>query len=336
VQTGAPFYEALLEQIQNTPGVSRAGLVELEPLTLANRTARVWKDGEEPPVDRRLLTLAVTNNVSPTYFTTIGIPVLAGRDFSATDRADTPQVAIINETLGRRLWPDKSPLGQRFRTGAPPGTEVVLEVVGIVRDSKYVSVTEDARPAFYRPLSQRFATSVTILAKTIGEPSALLPAVQSRIRALDPDLAVIAAGTLEADTQLTLLPVRLAAAVATSLGLVALVLTILGIYGVMSYLVRQRTREVGIRLALGAKRSEVIRLLARAGLVWTAIGIGLGLLGAFAVTRLLGALLYRVSPNDPIIFVGVAGVLVATGCAACYIPGLLATRANPLDALRTE
>lgn len=334
VAQGAAFYDRLLERLQNARHIESVSLAELVPLSLSSRSQFVRREGDVVPEDPRVAILANTNNVSRGYFRTMQIPMVAGRDFNAVDRAGSPDVAIVNQALAQRLWPGEDPIGRRFLVGAAP-QEVRLEVVGVAQNAKYVSLMEEAnRPAFYRPLSQRFAPSVTILARTAGPPLATVPAIRSHVTAVDPDLAVISPDTLEGATAFSVLPIQVAAGTAMALGLIALALAIVGTYGVTAYLARQRTREIGIRLALGASPAALMRQVMQQTVTWSLTGISVGLVLALAVTRLLGSLLFGIHPSDAVAFVGVALVLVLATSVACYVPGRRAARLAPVAALR--
>ena len=338
-EQGANFYARLIETTERTPGVVSASLVELVPLTMSNRSRLVLREGQAPPAATERGTVAVsTNNIAPGYLEVVGIPLLAGRDFSWRDATNSPEVAIVNETFARRSWPDENPVGQRFRTW--DGLQSLgpwIEVVGLARDSKYTTVGEDPRPLFYRPLAQVFVSQVNALVKTTSsEPLTVLPTLRAALQGFDPALAVFAADTLDRQTRLSLLPVQATAALATCLGMVALILTAIGIYGVTAQLVRQRAREAVIRIALGAEPRRVTGLLVRQGLKWAALGLVLGLAGAAASTRLLSSLLYGISAIDPIAFVSVPALVSATAYLACWWPAHRVVRADPAVTLRAD
>jgi predicted permease len=320
------------------PGVTSVGLAELVPLTLSSRSRLVLRDGQEPPQPADRGSVAVfTNNVSPGYLMTLGIPLLVGRDFGIRDRFDTPDVAIVNETMARRYWPDAEPLGRRFRTwDGLDGFGPWIEVVGVARDSKYATLGEERRPFFYRPLAQSFAPEVSLLIKTVSDPLALLPTLRAELRAFDADLAIFSANALSDQTKLSVMPVQLAAGVAMTLGLIALVLAAVGIYGVTAYQLRRRTREVGIRMALGAEPARVVGLLTRRNVRWIGGGIGCGLAASALATRVLSGLLYGVSAIDPVAFAGVGSLLAAMAYAATWVPARRAARVDPIVALRCE
>jgi len=334
---GATFYEQLVERVEQMPGVIAANVVDIVPLTLSNQTRTILKEGQRPPERADTLLPAYVNAVSRGHFRTLSIPLLSGRDFEATDRATSPQVAIVNQTLANRLWPRENPLGKRVREWDRRSSfGPWLEVVGLVRDSKYVTVGEDPKAFMYRPLAQAYKAEPTLLVKVAGDPLAAFPSIRDQVQSLDRDLPVFGATTLDDATSISLLPMRIAATLAATLGVVALALAAIGLYGVMSYLVRQRTREIGIRMALGAQPKSVISLLTRQGMYWTLVGIAVGLGMCALVTRMFSGLLYGVGARDPVAFVSVPLLLAVTAYLACALPGYRASRMNPLTALREE
>ena len=336
-ERGTAFYDQLLSRLEGTPGVQAATIVDIVPLTLSNRAGVLLKEGEEPPADGRSPERVNLNAISRGHFRTLGIALLHGRDFAESDDAKATPVTIVNETLVRRFWPGENAIGKRVRFVQTRSTfGPWLEIVGVVRDSKYVSVGEAARAFLYRPLAQAYVSTGTLLVKTAAEPESMLSAVRAQVRDLDPDLPLFNTGPLESATNLSLIPVQVAAALAGAVGIVAWVLAAIGIYGVTSYLVRQRTREIGIRLALGARPHEVIRLVTSQGMRWTGVGLAVGLTLSLAASNLLSGLLYGIVPADPVAFIGVTVLLSATSYAACWIPSKGATRTDPLLALRQE
>ena len=335
-ERGAAFYAALLERLGQAPGIRSATIVDIVPLTLSNRAGQMVKDDQDAPAGNDA-PLVYSNAVSAGHFRTLGMPLLAGRDFETRDRAGAPLVAIVNDTLARRFWPGESPLGKhlRDRTG-PQSFGPPLEVVGLARDSKYATVGEDPKAFLYRPLSQQYSPGGTILVKSASRPTDALAGLRASVAGLDPNLPVFNVMTLDAATSISLLPVKAAATVAGSLGLVALALGVIGLYGVMSFLVRQRTREIGIRMALGAPGDAVVRLITKQGMRWTTIGLALGLGASLGVARLMAGFLYGVRPADPAAFSIITALLIGTAYLACHIPARRASRIDPLDALRDE
>jgi predicted permease len=331
---GVLVYEQFRERLEQTPGITAATIVDIVPLTLSNRADEMVPDGQRD-ADAPLV---YRNRVTPGHFRTLGIPLVLGRDFDARDRAQGTAVAIVNEILAKRFWPGENPLGKRFRARndrESPATPW-FEVVGVARDSKYVTVGEDPKPFMYRPMSQEYTPAGVILVKGRGDEAETLRAVREAAAALDPNLAVFGVMTLDAATSISLLPVKIAATVASTLGTLALALGAIGLYGVMSYLVRQRTREIGIRMALGAQRGSVVNLVTRHGMRWTGIGLAVGLAASFAVAKVIAGFLFGVGPADPAAFLGITLLLFGTAYVACYIPARRASRIDPLAALREE
>jgi predicted permease len=336
---GGAFYEQLLDRLEATPLVGAANAIDIVPLTLSNRTASLLKDGQPPPPPDRpdALPPVYVAAVSRGHFRTMSIPLIGGRDFTPDDRSGRPEVAIVNETLAHRYWPGENPVGKRLRNwngGEDFGPWI--EIVGLARDSKYVTIGEDPKAFMYRPLSQDYAPATALLLKSAGDPAAAIAAVRSAIRELDPELPVFNASTLDAVTALSLLPIQAAALLAGALGIVALVLVAIGIYGVVSYVVRQRSREIGIRMALGAQPTTVVSQLANQGLRMTAIGLVAGLGASLLLTRFLAGLLYGVAATDALSFAGISALLIVTVYLAAYFPARRATAIDPVQTLRYE
>jgi macrolide transport system ATP-binding/permease protein len=333
---GRAFCRQVIERVRALPGVTAASLATQVPLGLFSGTRKgitiAGYDalaGEDMEID--------TSSVGPDYFRAMRIPVLRGRAFTERDAQGAAGVVIVNQTFARRYWPDRDPLGQRIQMGGggDPGTPS-LEVVGVAADGKYVTLGEEPRPFFYLPLDQDHASSLTLLVRTTGDPAAALPALRAAIHEIDRDLPVYDAKSMSDHLALSLLPARMAGAVLGVFGLVALALAALGLYGVVSYSVSQQTREIGVRLALGARPRDVLRHIVAQGMRLTAIGIALGLVIAAAVARLLSSLLYGVSPSDPVTFGAVALLLAAVALLACYLPARRAAAVEPMVALRRD
>jgi len=336
-ERGAALYEALRDRLESTPGIAAATIADIVPLTLSNRAGPMVPETSSPPAT------VYNSRVSRGHFRTLGIPLLAGRDFSPADSAEAPPVAIVNEFLANRFWPGENPIGKHLRSwdGRQP-TGASIEVVGLVRNSKYVTVGEEPRAFMYRPMSQEYVSTANVIVKTAGSrgsgrvDESALALLRAQVESLDPNLPLFGVMTLDAATSVSILPVRIAASLAAALGLVALALGGIGLYGVMTYLVRQRTREIGIRIALGADRTAVIRLIAADGLRWTLAGLTCGIAVSSGIALLIAGFLYGVRPADPIVFASVAVVLTTTAWAACYLPARRASRVDPIDALRDQ
>ncbi len=276
------------------------------------------------------------NIVAPRYFATLEIPFISGRDFSAADGKEAPGVVILNESLARRIFPGENPLGRqlvRFIGGKPTFS---LEVVGIVRDAKYQRLTEPPTLQMYLPSLQQYRSLMTLHVRTHGNSVEMLSAVRREVKALDGNLPVFNASVLAEQLRASLAPQRSAVVLIGVFGLLGLALATIGLYGVMGYTVSQNTREIGIRMALGADGNDVLKLVIKRGMRLALIGIAIGLIASLALTRLVKSLLFEVSATDPLTFAGVALLLIVTAIVACWIPARRATRVDPLRALRTE
>jgi putative ABC transport system permease protein len=266
---------------------------------------------------------------------------VAGRGFRAADRADAGQVALVNETMARRYWADGNPIGRRIRMGAD-GTRPWITVVGVVQDVRHNGITAAVKEKFYRPHAQFHMSTgfspraMTLVVKTDGDPLALAGAVRRAVVSLDPNVPVAAVRPMTEVVGETMAASSFTGLLLGLFALLALALAAVGIYGLLSYLVSQRTREIGIRVAIGASRHDVVALVLRKGLLLTLGGLGSGLVLAFAATRLMQALLYGVASVDAVTFVTVPVVLILVALGASYIPAARATRVDPLLALRSE
>jgi predicted permease len=333
---GRRFQTELLERVGTLPGVRDASLGESVPFdTRMGTVGDVTAEGQ-PLKDNSLFDFIPCLSVDRGFLPTLGVPIAEGRDFSAQDDRSTPRVVIINRAMARRLWPDESPIGKRLLMNQrqPP-----IEVVGVVSDARFFNMTDRARPLVFRPLAQNYQGNVTLVARTEADPEQLTTAVQQIVAQLDPDLPLYGLRTMEqqiAGSPNALMPLRLGASIAGAQGLIALLLAALGIFGLVSFSVTRRTREIGIRVALGATVSDVVRLVSRQNLTLTLIGLAVGLLSALALTRPLAGLLYGVSPSDASVYAGVALLIAATTLVACWLPVRRATRINPVVALRAE
>jgi putative ABC transport system permease protein len=297
------------------------------------RESDVLIEGYQPPVDNDKLEIAF-NVVGAKYFKTLGIALLEGRDFSNQDGVEAVPVAIINQTMARRFWPAADPSGMRFSMKGTAGP--YLQVVGVVKDSKYQTVGESPRLFIYLPSNQRYEGYMTLLVRTTGDPKGGLSAERAQIQSMDANLPLVEAKTLTEHVAGSLLPQRIGATLLGIFGLLGLTLAAGGIYGTVAYSVAQRTREIGIRVALGAQQSNVVRLIVGQALKLTLFGVGIGLVAAFALSRVMSNLLYGVTATDPITFVSVSVILVGVTLAASCAPALKAARIDPLVALRTE
>jgi predicted permease len=329
----AAFYAALRERLAAHRGLSSVALAAWLPLT-----------GEEnvfsfrvPPTagDTATRRVLAVNLVSPDYFRTVGVPLRAGREFTERDGRDAPTVAVVNETMARRYWPDGRAVGGRLQLG-----QVDVTVVGVARDAGYVELGEEPRPFVYLPLAQApgdvMANQLAVLARGAGRPEAAVPVLREAVRALDRDVPVLEAGTYDGLLAQLLLPQRLAATLLGLFGGLTLVLASVGVYGVIAYAVGQRTREIGIRVALGASRRRVVADVLGRGAWLVAAGVAIGLGLALAAGRLVAAFLFGVGGSDPLALGASALVLGAVALVATYLPARRASRVDPALALRAE
>jgi predicted permease len=334
---GTQFYREISDRVQALPGVRSVSLISYLPLSLNYNSNFVYIEGQ--PAERGAnVPTAMTAAVGRGYFATMETPLVAGREFTDADKHESAKVVVVNETFARQLIPGINQLsdavGRRISIGGEKGP--FAQIVGIVRDGKYFSITEDPRAFVWSPLSQRYSSNASLVVRTAVRPESLIPAVRNEVRSLDPNLPVYDTKTMAEHMRFSLFPARIAAVVLGAFGFVALALAAIGIYGVTSYSVAQRTREIGVRIALGAQLGDVLKLIIGQGFKLTALGVALGLIGAFALTRALSSLLFEVSATDPVTFIFVSILLAAIALLASYIPARRATKVDPLVALRDE
>jgi len=326
---GEAFYRDLLAGAEAIPGVVSTALVRSVPLGgFGGESAYVEVDGFTPPAREGFEVVADT--ASPRSFETLRIPLVSGRDFRPTDGAGAPRVAVVNETFAERFWPGRSALGRRFRFAGS-----VVEVIGVAKAGKYRSLMEEPRLQVTLPLAQRYSPRMKLLLRTARGASVSGP-FRQLLRALDPDLPVLDPMLLSDFIAVSFLPQRMAGSVTTALGLLGLVLASVGLYGIVAYTVGQRTREIGIRMALGARPAHVLSIVLRQTALLSGAGILAGLLAAAAVTRLLAGLLFGVHPTDPPALAGAALLLGAVMLAASLAPARRALAVDPALALRAE
>jgi putative ABC transport system permease protein len=334
-QRGAALIDEVRQRIERLPGVVSAATARTLPLSLgAVGYGPLRLAGQ--PFDPRAAVFPDWNIVSARYFETMRIPLVRGRAFTAADRSGSPEVVIINETLARRLFRERDPIGQTVlhQQGPPPGRTRTLEIVGVARDGKYRTLGEDPRPFAYVPDGQMYNSQVSFVARTTG-PSALA-AMRGAVRGIDPNLPIVQAGAMSDLSAVGLLPQRIATWCAAAVGVIALLLAMIGIYGITSHSVAQRRREIGIRIALGALRRQVLGLTMVQAMTLTAIGAGIGLAIAAGVAQLLTGLLYGITALDPVSFAGAALTLAIVAALASVIPARRAASIDPVEALRAD
>ena len=330
------FYQQLTNRVQALPGVQSVSLGQSAPLSYFYSPAfssPVFVEGHEPPQGEDPPFVG-NNTVGPNFFRTLGVPLISGREFTDRDREGAPRVAIVNETLVRDLFPNTNPIGQRLRVLSRQPSS--WEIIGVVKDSKYRSLGEDSMPYIFLPYLQNPQPAMALHVQTSGNPKELAAAVRREVQALDPNLPAFNVMSLADNIDISLLPARFGAVLLGVFGFLALLIASIGIYGVMSYGVSERTHEMGIRMALGARGRDVLRLVISQGMWLALIGVGVGAGVALGVTRLVKSYLYDVSVTDPLTFIGIALLLTAVALLACYVPAHRATKVDPLEALRYE
>jgi macrolide transport system ATP-binding/permease protein len=331
----AAFYRELESRVRSLPGVQSVSLASYVPMGGWPDGRPVSFEGHPTPPGRQAPSV-LSNSVDPPYFETMRITLLRGRIFTDSDNETAPRVAIINQTMGARFWPREDPIGKRFSMDGD--TAPFMEVVGVTANGKYKTVGEDAEPFFYVPLAQNFASKLALQIRTLGPPEQLAAPVKAQITQLAPDLAIV---DIETMNQLLagafgFFAFRLAATLAAALGVIGLILAIVGVYGVVSFAASQRTREMGIRIALGASVRDILNLVWLQGVRLVIAGIAIGTAAAWTLTRAIAHLLTEVSASDPVTYIGVAILLAAVALLACYIPARRAMRVDPMVALRYE
>ncbi len=330
------FYQDAIDKVSAIPGVESAALATRVPMQLNANTWEIWVPGRHRPGEHGD-TVEVTT-VSPEYFKTMGVGIVEGRGFTTADRPDTPRVAIVNETLARRVWPGESAIGKIFRTRGGEGPP--FQIVGVSADHKIKTLSELPTPFLQIPRAQRPGPYSAIVARTRGDANALLRDMRRELLALDPNVVFVENQTMEMQVDATLFPMRASAWLVSGVGLVAMLLAAIGLYGVIAYSVARRTKEIGIRVALGARPGAVVRLVMRQGLVVALAGLLAGVavtsMVAVLAARMISGVLYRVSVSDPFSWGGAAVVLLTVSAFANLIPAWRASRVDPSEALRIE
>ncbi|MEE8362201.1 MAG: ABC transporter permease, partial [Gemmatimonadales bacterium] len=339
------FYQRLGQRIDALPQVEAMAFSNLVPLQSNSWERSIWPEGV-PTDDPEIQFSVLFHMVSPEYFGVLGIPLLRGRLFTEADRDGGDRVAIIDETMAEKFWPDEDPIGKRvtFETEDigdhdMQGARIYRTVVGVVKNVRHYELESPSRIQLYIPMAQSgrsWSSGMTLLAKTSGDPLALSSAVWREVQAMDSDVPLRDINTAEGYVQESMASTTVVSALLAVFSGLALVMSAIGIFGVMSMSVVQRLRDIGIRMALGAKGSDVVRMVAGQGLVITLIGIGVGLAAALALTRLMTSMLYQVDPIDPLTFSAVSAFLIVVALAAAYLPARRATRVDPVIVLKEE
>jgi len=324
---GERFYAGLLDRLHAVPGVRSAAVVYVVPMG-------GWRGGTDIVVHSGDRPVQVDfNAVSEEYFQTVGLPIVRGRGFDRRDREGAPRVAIVNERMAQKFWPGEDPVGKQIRLTQPAR---LAEIVGVVRDGRFRNYRATVNACFYVPLAQSYRRPVSLEVRTAGDPMGLAAAIRREIHALDKDLLVPGAETLRSYRDAGLGQERLSAALLSGLGPLAVVLAAVGLYGVLAFAVAQRTREIGVRMALGARAGQVLRGVMKEALVLLAAGLGLGLAGAAVAGRFISSLLFEVTATDPATYAVTVGVLTGVGAMAALIPARRAAWVDPMVALRYE
>jgi predicted permease len=341
---GREFYKQVIERVEAIPGVESASVARIAAVSGNASVRSLLIEGRDGPDNQfRSDNTAVAagdanstsaNVVGPRYFQTMGIGLMQGRDFNAQDSEDHPLVVIVNEAFVRRHFPSGDVPGKRLSLAGPQGPW--REIVGVVRTSKYLSLGETPTPVTYLPLAQNHETGMTLHVRTAVDPSTVAGAIRNETQALEKNLPLGTPEVMSDRVANSLYAARMGAILLAVFGGLALLLASIGLYGVMSFAVSRRTRELGIRVALGARPGDVFRLVLRQGMMLVVVGIVLGLAGAWSVTRLLASFLYGVSTTDWVTFAAIPVLLTLVALLACYLPARRATKVEPLIALRYE
>jgi putative ABC transport system permease protein len=329
------FYEELVDEVRRIPGVQSTSMAFTVPMGRPSNTTPVFVQSH-PVSPRERPPVIPYDCIGPSYLETMQVPLVKGRQFADADSEAAPPVAIVNQAMAKRFWPNEDPLGKRFSLKSNSGPFV--EVVGVAGDGQYFFISTAAQPYFYVPLAQNFVSYRFLELRTSVPPQSIVSSVEERIHKLAPDLPIDDIRTMQQLVQGIggLFVFRLAATVAAVMGFLGLTLAIIGVYAVVSYSVSRRTHEIGIRVAVGASRNDILKLVCRQGLELIGAGVCAGLLAACALARAMASLLLNVSPADPVTFAGVAALIVLVALAACLIPAGHATRIDPNSALRYE
>jgi putative ABC transport system permease protein len=331
-QEQAAYFKEVLSRLNHSAGVTAAGAVLSLPLTGAEEGTDLFIEGRPRPTFEERPNADYTI-VSPEYFRALQIPLLKGRQLSDRDDRDAPAVIMINEALARRYWPNEEPIGQRLTVGFE---QAPRQIIGVVGNVKQTTLNADPRPTMYMPHLQRPTGGMTIVIRTNLDPASLSQVARTQIHSVDPSIPVTNIRTMNEVFSTSIAQQRFAMLLVGLFGALALVLATIGIYGVMSYSVTQRTHEIGLRMALGAQRTDVLRLILQHGILVSLAGVIVGVAASFGLTRVMSSLLFGVTPTDLMVFATVAIGTLAMAAIATYLPAWRASRVDPLIALRYE
>jgi len=332
------FYDEVLQRVEQLPGIESAGVITFLPLSFNGMNFSFSVEGQTQPSDMKL-PFALYRVVSPDYFGAMGIPLLRGRFFEANDNAGSQPVVLISQRLAEQYWPSQDPTGKRLKIGPIDSPNAWLTVVGVVSDVRQTGLYGDPRMDLYVPYAQErrgFVTPRDLVLRTKGDPASVAAAVRQAVWAVDKDQPISNVQTMDEVFSAAVSRERFQMLLLALFAALALVLACVGLYGVISYAVAQRTHEIGVRMALGAQPLDVLRLVLRQGMVLTIAGLLVGIAVGLVATRVLSDMLFGVTPRDPLTFVGVPLLLLLVAFFACYIPARRATRIDPLAALRCD
>jgi len=327
------FLHRVEEHARTFPGVRHAAFSYASPFLTSSECVAPEQTGSGLPSIR-----ARANVISATYFSTLGVPFLSGRGFVPSDNAQSPPVVVVNEVLAERFWPGQNPVGKKLRTGSgcDKGQGKLAEIVGVVNDARYAAHDSAHAPFVFFPLDQHYIGYLSLLIRTAGDPAGLAPSLRKNLLGPDPRLRVFEVDTVAGAMDKSLWQVRWEASLLAAFGILALLIAAIGLYGVIAFTVKQRTHEIGIRVALGANKLNVVRLVLGDALRLTLFGLALGLAASLALTRLLTGFLYGLNPTDAITFTASVGLWLAIALIAGYVPARRAACTDPLVSLRYE
>ncbi|MFZ0922122.1 MAG: FtsX-like permease family protein, partial [Candidatus Acidiferrales bacterium] len=321
-------------RVQALPGVQSATMLEYAPFDGWSNNNSIYVEGAAKKPENPMVT---SQRIGPDFFSTMAIPILLGRGINRTDTAASPTVAVIDETFAQRFFPGQNPVGRHFSRGSKFDPKDSIEIIGVARPAELTDPHAALRPrAYYAYAQAKHLDMMFFEVRTQGAPSTVSSELRDTVRQVDPSLPLMDLKTQTEETSEALSQERLFARLTSVFGLVALVLAMIGLYGTMAYSVTRKTHEIGIRMALGAKPADVLRMVIRQGITLTLIGVAIGIIVALGVTRLINSMIFGVTPYDPITFITVAVVLLAVAFLACYIPARRAMRVDPMVALRYE